>query len=225
MPEPTLQLQHISKSYRQGESTLHILQDISLEVNAGEAVALLGPSGCGKSTLLHIAGLLDRPEKGAIRIAGEDVTKFRDKKRTLCRRNRLGFVYQYHHLLGELSALENVMLPLRLQQKSKKESREKAAALLAALGLKARLDHRPGKLSGGEQQRVAIARAMVHAPSLILADEPTGNLDPDTAEKVFHTLLKQVRGQGASLLLVTHDRHLAEQCDRRLRLEHGKIVP
>ncbi len=216
---PVLRMRGITRTYRQGGNTLKILNKADLDLMPGETAALLGPSGCGKSTLLHIAGLLDRPDSGTISINRKRVSDKNDRIRTQTRRESVGFVYQYHHLLPELSALENVMLPLRING----ERKQGAVDLLSRLGLEDRLHHRPGQLSGGEQQRVAIARALVHRPKLILADEPTGNLDPQTADNVLKLLLELVEVQQATLLIVTHDNRIAKKTDHILTLKDGKI--
>jgi lipoprotein-releasing system ATP-binding protein len=203
---------------------LHVLNGASLTVAAGEMVALVGPSGSGKSTLMHIAGLLERPDGGAVRVAGEDCTKAGDADRTRLRRTRIGFVYQYHHLLPEFSAEENVVLPQMIRGRSKREARAKARELLGLVGLGDRTQHRPGQLSGGEQQRVAMARALANDPNVLLADEPTGNLDPHTSDKVFDVLTHLVRQVGLAAVVATHNLELAGQMDRTLRLEEGRLV-
>lgn len=219
MAKTVLQLQELTKSYQQAGETLPVLHGVDLDLKSGEIVALMGPSGSGKSTLLHCIGLLDTPSGGNIMLDGQDVTRADEKTRTLLRRDKLGFVYQFHHLLPEFSALENVEMPLRLTGGA-----GDARGALERLGLGHRLDHRPARLSGGEQQRVAIARALIHKPCLLLADEPTGNLDPETAENVFNILLQAVREQGTAALIATHNPDLAARMDRVLRLEKGLIA-
>jgi lipoprotein-releasing system ATP-binding protein len=226
---PVLQMQGINKGYTrkengQGES-LSILRDASLTLHAGEVVALVAPSGTGKSTLLHIAGLLEPADSGVMRIFGHDVTHLSEAQRTVLRAKEIGFVYQFHHLLPELSSLENVVLPQLIRGLEPREAKDRARELLAFLGLKERLTHRPSELSGGEQQRVAIARAVANAPRLLLADEPTGNLDPKTAEHVFQTLLTLARASGLAALVATHNLHLAARMDRQITLKDGAVVP
>lgn len=218
MNSPVLALKNIHKSYAQGGAKLEILRGISLTIEPGETVALLGPSGCGKSTLLQICGLLDQPDSGEVIMMGQDCTTASDAERTRLRREYLGFVYQFHHLLPEFSALENVMLPQLVAGAKKSEAREKAKELLGSFGLEQRFDHRPPQLSGGEQQRVAIARALANAPSLLLADEPTGNLDPQTAGFVFDMLLAQAKTRQLATLIVTHNHDLAAKAHRVIRL-------
>lgn len=219
-----LELIDVSHTYKQGNQTLHILKDANLKIAPGEVVALVGPSGAGKSTLLHIAGLLMKPTKGQVKIAGLGTTKVKDKIKTDIRRNFVGFVYQYHHLLPDFTALENVFMPQVIGGTLDKAIIEKAAKLLSQLGLKHRMDHRPFELSGGEQQRTAIARALMNSPKLLLADEPTGNLDPETAQKVFMELLTLVRKTGLSALIATHNPELAARMDRQVTLAQGKLV-
>ena len=219
-----LKLTHIARSFGKGETKLEILKDINLEINAGEIVALVGPSGSGKSTLLHIAGLLDTPTAGTIEIGGENATKMSDAGRTKLRQKTVGFVYQSHLLLPDFNALENVMMPQLIAKIPKKEAQERAKELLNMVGLSHRLTHRAGQLSGGEQQRVAIARALANSPALLLADEPTGNLDPKTADEVFDTFLKIVRETGLSALLATHNPELAAKMDRRISVVDGMVV-
>ncbi len=222
---PALRLQNVSRTFYQGDRTLQVLRDASLKLQPGEVVALVGQSGSGKSTLLHIAGLLERPDSGEIELAGQACSKLDDTARTILRRQYIGFVYQYHHLLAEFTALENVMLPQMLNGLSKSDARERSQQLLQMLGLAERASHRPAKLSGGEQQRVAIARAVANVPRLLLADEPTGNLDQQTADKVFGQLLALVRQTGLAALIATHNPALAEQMDRTVRMENGVLVP
>ncbi|MEQ8193316.1 MAG: ABC transporter ATP-binding protein, partial [Rhodospirillales bacterium] len=204
--------------------SLEVLKGADLDVKAGEIVALMGPSGAGKSTLLHIAGLLDKPNAGTVEICGDLCNDLDDDARTLIRRYNLGFVYQYHHLLPEFTAEENVTIPQIIAGRSVKDSRKRARELLDWMGLKDRRKHRPGQLSGGEQQRVAIGRALANVPKLLLADEPTGNLDPGTADDVFAVLLKLARGAGLAALIATHNPELAKRMDRIVRFEDGKLV-
>jgi len=211
-------LKDIHKSYSQGGSNLHVLQGISLSLSLGESLALTGESGCGKSTLLYTAGLLDKPDNGSIIINGKDCISLSDKKLTKIRRNSLGFIYQFHHLMPDFSALENTMMPLILAKWKKKKARQEATELLESLGLEERLHHRPYALSGGEQQRVAIARALIHRPQIVLADEPTGNLDPENSEIVFNILLQATTARQAGLLVVTHNHALAKRCDRTITI-------
>lgn len=219
-----LELAGIRRVFRQGNASLTVLDGADLTVHAGESVGLIAPSGTGKSTLLHIAGLLERPDGGAVRLDGADATALGDRARTCLRRHRLGFVYQFHHLLPEFTALENLVVPQLIAGGSRRAARERGADLLDRVGLAARKDHRPARLSGGEQQRVAIARALANGPALLLADEPTGNLDPATSEHVFATLLDLVGGQGMGALIATHNAQLADRLDRQLHLRDGRIV-
>ncbi len=223
MSKLALQLTSITKIYQQAESSLTVLNKLNLEVKSGEVVALVGQSGSGKTTLLQIAGLLDNPTSGEVKICDEDLSKASDKKRTLARRRHIGFVYQFHHLLPEFSALENVVLPQMIAGISQSEAEEKAMILLAELGLAKRLEHRPAKLSGGEQQRVAIARALANNPAIILADEPTGNLDPKTADGVFAMFMNLAKERGQSALVATHNMELAKRMDRIVHLEGGVL--
>jgi len=213
-----LKLTDISKIYSRVEESISILKKLNLEVKAGEVVALVGQSGAGKTTLLQIAGLLDTPTAGQVSICGEDLSTASDKKRTLARRKYLGFIYQFHHLLPEFSALENVVLPQMIAGVAQKEAEKKARELLGELGLSARLTHRPARLSGGEQQRVAIARALANSPALILADEPTGNLDPKTAGEVFAMFMRLAKERGQAALVATHNLELAGRMDRVINL-------
>ena len=221
--QPTLSLKKVHKSFKQGSQNLDVLRGVDLDIMPGEVVALLGPSGSGKSTLLQIAGLLDRPTKGDIHLDGQKCSKLGDAMRTYLRRDYLGFVYQYHNLLPDFDAMENVMLPQLIAGTNEKTAKEKAQWLLSRLGLERRLKHRPAELSGGEQQRVAIARALANAPKLLLADEPTGNLDPKTAEIVFAELLAIVKETGLSALIATHNFELADRMDRKVTLKDGKL--
>jgi lipoprotein-releasing system ATP-binding protein len=219
-----LQLAGVTKTFRQGGRELHVLRGVDFVVAPGEMTALVGPSGSGKSTLLHIAGLLERPDGGEITLAGEAVGRLGDDARSRLRSRALGFVYQYHHLLPEFSALENVVVPQMIAGRSRGEARQRARLLLEAVGLAERLDHRPARLSGGEQQRVAIARALANQPSVLLADEPTGNLDPETAGRVFAVLRELVQQTRVAALIATHNLELARSMDRVLRLEQGRVV-
>lgn len=226
-PSPSqalLELRDVRRGYHQGESRLDVLNGASLSVRAGEMKALVGPSGSGKSTLLNIAGLLEQPDSGTVFIDGINSARLRSAKRTLLRRQHIGFVFQFHRLLPEFSALENVMIPQMLAGLDKFEASDRAAQLLAMVGLQDRVDHRPGLLSGGEQQRVAIARAVANAPRVLLADEPTGNLDPDTAKDVFGHLAAITRATRTAALVVTHNQQLALNMDSILTIENGHVV-
>ena len=218
-----LELKGIHRTFRQGGRAIEVLRGASLTLEPGEVVGLLGPSGSGKSTLLHIAGLLEPPNLGEVLIAGKPAGKLGDEERTRLRREAIGFVYQFHHLLKEFTAVENVMLPLRIRGVSARAAKPKATALLASLGLGERTSHWPGELSGGEQQRVAIARAFANAPPLILADEPTGNLDEATAFRVMDAFLAAVRKGKTAALIATHNVAIAKGLDRRLYLHEGRI--
>ena len=222
--QPLLELKDVWRSYNQGESKLDVLTGASLTVLPGEMKALVGPSGSGKSTLLNIAGLLEQPESGTVFIDKVDSGRLRQGKRTLLRREQIGFVFQFHRLLPEFSALENVMIPQMLNGLDKFEAADRANQLLAMVGLRDRADHRPGLLSGGEQQRVAIARAVANAPRVLLADEPTGNLDPDTAKDVFGHLAAITRATQTAALVVTHNQQLALNMDSILTIENGHVV-
>lgn len=225
MSDPTLELTGIAKVYNKGRTNeIQVLRQIDLRVEPGEVVALVAPSGAGKSTLLHIAGLLDTPDAGAVKIAGQDVTGLSDRKRTAVRREDVGFVYQFHHLLPEFTALENIVLPQLANGIAKSDAEMRARDLLTRVGIAHREDHRPAALSGGEQQRVAFCRALANAPRLLLADEPTGNLDPSTSDQVFGALMELVRGTGLSAVIATHNLELAARMDRQLRLEDGGLV-
>ena len=223
MSDAILTLAQVVRIFEQGERAITVLDQLDLEVKRGEAVALVGPSGSGKTTLLQIAGLLDTPNAGRVLIRGEDMSCAADGARTLARRRHIGFVYQFHHLLAEFTALENVALPQMIADIPYREAAMKAESLLRGLALDERLDHRPAKLSGGEQQRVAIARALAGDPALLLADEPTGNLDPLTAGQVFGMLMHSVRGKGVAALVATHNMELAKNMDRIVRLENGVL--
>lgn len=220
-----LDLIDIRRSFQSGEKTLEVLRGANLSLAPGEMVGLVGPSGSGKSTLLHTAGLLERPDSGAVRLDGEDCLGLGDRERTAIRRSKLGFVYQFHHLLPEFSALDNIAMPLMIAGVRRSEARGKAETLLAEMGLAERGHHQPGQLSGGEQQRVAIARALANDPRLVIADEPTGNLDPATTERVFATLIKMARDEGAAVLVATHNMNLTVHMDRVVTLDEGRIVP
>ena len=224
MSDP-LELRNVGRVFRTGDATLAVLQSANLTLRPGEIVALVAPSGTGKSTLLHLAGLLERPDSGAVLVDGRDAGALPDPARTAIRRDAIGFVYQFHHLLGEFTALENVVLPQMIAGKKRRAAEVRARELLGSLGLAARTGHLPGKLSGGEQQRVAIARALANAPRVLLADEPTGNLDVGTSEVVFAALLAAVRGQGVAALIATHNPTLAALMDRRVTLTGGQVVP
>ena len=219
-----LSLREIKRTFVQGDRRLEVLRGVSLDLRPGEIVALVGQSGSGKSTLLHIAGLLEQPDEGEVVVDSKEAGRLGDRGRTALRRRFLGFVYQYHHLLPEFSAIENVMLPQMLNGLSRSEARVRAADLLAMVQLKDRGDHRPGRLSGGEQQRVAIARAVANAPRVLLADEPTGNLDASTADAVFRQLLALVRETGMAALVATHNPDLAARMDRTVSLKEGVLT-
>ena len=222
---PALELRGVRRTYRQAGTELRVLDGVDLMLRPGEVVALVGPSGAGKSTLLHVAGLLERPDGGAVLIGGEDCGGLPDERRTLLRRSYIGFVYQFHHLLPEFSALENVMLPQMIAGVARRRARGKAAELLDSVGLGPRASHRPARLSGGEQQRVAIVRALANEPKVLLGDEPTGNLDHATGEGVLNTLLDLVRRTGLAALIATHNLELACRLDRIVALEDGRLHP
>ncbi len=224
MSDP-LVLRAVRRVFRTEGGALPVLCGVDLTLRAGEIVALVAPSGSGKSTLLHLAGLLEKPDGGSVLVDGRDAAALADAERTRIRRDRIGFVYQFHHLLGEFTAQENVALPQILAGRTRRAALAHAAELLGLMGLSARLAHLPGKLSGGEQQRVAIARALANAPGLLLADEPTGNLDVHTAEFVFDALLDVVRHHGVAALIATHNADLAQRMDRTVRLRDGLIEP
>lgn len=219
-----LELRDIVREYKSEGGVLRVLEGANLTLNPGELVGLIGPSGSGKSTLLHTAGLLEKPEGGQVFLEGEDCLSLNDSGRTRLRREKLGFVYQFHHLLPEFNARDNVAMPLLVGGMSKRRAREKADALLAEMGLSERLKHQPGQMSGGEQQRVAIARALVNDPRLVIADEPTGNLDPATTERVFESLIRMARSEGAAVLVATHNMALTQHMDRVLTLTDGKLT-
>ena len=220
---PVLELRDIHRVYKQADEELPVLRGCSLSIHAGESVALIGPSGCGKSTLLHMAGLLDRPDQGAVLIAGQTTQGLDDAGRTAFRRQSIGFVYQFHHLLPEFSAQENIFLPQLIAGVTKKEAEKRAQELLELIGLTARATHRPARLSGGEQQRVALARALANRPHILIADEPTGNLDPTTAEHVFSVLQELARTQKLALLMATHNHDLAHRMGRVAELAEGRL--
>lgn len=220
-----LKLEKLEKTFVQAEQKLTIFKNLDLKVEKGELVALVGQSGSGKSTLLHLAGLLDKPSAGQIKVNGRSTIKMNEAERTKMRLSSIGFIYQFHHLLPEFTALENVSMPQIISGVSRSEAADKAEVILRQLGLGQRLSHRPARLSGGEQQRVAIARALVNDPVLLLADEPTGNLDPGSSETVFELLLEQVREREIGALIATHNLALADQMDRALELKAGRIVP
>lgn len=221
---PVLELKNVYRSFKQGGQSLQVLRGIDLEIEKGEIVALIGPSGSGKSTLLQLAGLLEKPTKGDVYLDGQKCSTLNDAMRTSLRRDYLGFVYQYHNLLADFDALENVMLPQLIAGVSTKDAKEKSKWLLKRMGLEKRFNHRPAEMSGGEQQRVAIARALANTPRLLLADEPTGNLDPKTSEVVFRELLGIVKETGLSALIATHNLDLAERMDRKVKIDGGKLV-
>lgn len=225
MAAPALQMANVSRAYRQGENVVTVLTGVDLTLQPGEMVALVAPSGSGKSTLLHLAGLLEKPDSGEVFIGETATAGLDDGARTRLRRHEIGFVYQFHHLLGEFSAVENVIMPQQIAGLPVPDARQRATEILTFLGLAHRLEHRPSELSGGEQQRVAIARAVANTPRLLLADEPTGNLDPETGEHVFATLAALVRQSGLSALVATHNLELASRMDRRITLRGGQIVP
>jgi lipoprotein-releasing system ATP-binding protein len=221
---PVLELVELRRSFHQGPRAIHVLDGASATLMPGQAVALVGPSGAGKSTLLHIAGLLETPDSGQVVVNGRDCSRMDDSARTRVRRAEMGFVYQFHQLLPEFSAVENVMLPQLIQGRREREARARATELLTGLGLAERLEHRPAELSGGEQQRTAIARALANAPRLLFADEPTGNLDPSTSEHVFHEFIGLIERTGVAALIATHNMELARRMHRVLRMEAGKLV-
>jgi lipoprotein-releasing system ATP-binding protein len=224
MSEFTLQVADLTKTYNAGKpNEVRVLQGVSLDVKPGEVVALVAPSGAGKSTLLHIAGLLDTPDTGTVQIEGTDMTRLSDRKRTAVRRSTVGFIYQFHHLLPEFTAMENIVLPQLANGVANKAAEARAMALLDRVGIAERASHRPAALSGGEQQRVAFCRALANEPALLLADEPTGNLDPDTSDRVFDTLMALVRDTGLAAVIATHNLDLAARMDRQVRLTGGTL--
>jgi lipoprotein-releasing system ATP-binding protein len=220
-----LSLRGVQRSYPSGGRTLEVLKGADLDIFPGEMIGLIGPSGSGKSSLLHAAGLLERPNAGTIVIVGQDCSKLNERARTRVRLGSIGFVYQFHHLLPEFTALDNVAMPQRIAGKSRVEARVRAAALLTQLGLAERLHHQPAQMSGGEQQRVAIARALANSPRVVLADEPTGNLDPGTSEQVFQALYALCRQEGVAALVATHNMELARFMDRVFGLKDGHLAP
>lgn len=219
-----LRLENVTRRFKEGEGTLEIFRNVSLAIKPGELVALVGPSGAGKSSLLHIAGLLEAPSDGEIVLSGAAASNLSERERTRLRRDTIGFVYQAHHLLPEFSALENVVMPQLIAGVRRKNAEIEARRLLNLMGLSERVEHRPSQLSGGEQQRVAIARALANHPRLLLADEPTGNLDPRTAAGVFEALIKLVRSEGLAALVATHNLELAARMDRALILHEGRLI-
>jgi lipoprotein-releasing system ATP-binding protein len=220
---PVLSLGNVTRSYRSGDRTLNVLRGVDIELRPGEMTGLVGPSGSGKSTLLHVAGLLEKPDSGTVFIGGKDALKMSDHERTIARRLQLGFVYQFHHLLPEFTALENVAMPLLVRREPLDAVRARAREVLERVGLAERLNHKPGELSGGERQRVAVARALVTEPAVVLADEPTGNLDRKTGDNVLALMLTLNREAGASLVIVTHDARIASRMNRVLRLRDGGL--
>jgi lipoprotein-releasing system ATP-binding protein len=224
MSDAVLELRGVRRVYETGQGPLEVLRGVDLTVAPGEIVGLIGPSGSGKSSLLHAAGLLERPSGGTVLVAGRDCGAMTDRMRTAIRLSSIGFVYQFHHLLPELDALDNVALPALIAGQPRRAARERARELLTDLGLASRLDHQPAQLSGGEQQRVAVARALTNAPSLLLADEPTGNLDPTTSNAVFQSLHDLVRATGVAALVATHNLEMAKHMDRTLTLHDGRLV-
>jgi len=224
MSSPILDIQNLYRTYGEGEHALEVLKDTNLKIHSGEMVALVAPSGTGKSTLLHSAGLLERPDDGEVFINGEPTRQLEDRKRTKIRRVDIGFVYQFHHLLPEFSAKENIMVPQMVRGIGRNEAASHALELLDFMRIKPRAEHRPSELSGGEQQRVAIARSVANTPSLLLADEPTGNLDPETSSHVFETLMTLVKETGLAALIATHNHELAKKMDRSVTLKDGQVI-
>jgi len=223
--EKILELKNIHKNFRLGEDDIEVLNGIEISIQQGETFAIVGPSGSGKTTLLQIIGLLDSPTSGELYIRGESPEDLKDKSKSRLRNEFFGFIYQFHHLLNEFTALENTMMPLLIREQTTKEARTKAQDLLIRIGLEHRINHKPHELSGGECQRVAVARALVTSPSLILADEPTGNLDPETADRVFDSFLDLNRSLNTSLIMVTHNQELAKRMDKVYELNFGKLIP
>jgi len=218
-----LELKSLYRTFEQGSRKIQVLKAASLELKSGDVAALVGPSGSGKSTLLNLAGLLERPNKGGVIVDGHSTTNLSDAKLTAVRNTKLGFVFQFHHLLPEFTAVENAAMPLIIQGMNKQEAEKKAAEVLEKVGLKDRLSHRPAQLSGGEQQRVAVARAVIHSPAVVLADEPTGNLDTETSDTVFNMLVKLAREEKIAVLMATHNPNLAAKADHKFVLDAGKI--
>ena len=223
--EKILELKNIHKNFRLGEDDIEVLNGIEISIQQGETFAIVGPSGSGKTTLLQIIGLLDSPTSGELYLRGESPEDLNDKSKSRLRNEFFGFIYQFHHLLNEFTALENTMMPLLIREQTTKEARTKAQDLLIRIGLEHRINHKPHELSGGECQRVAVARALVTSPSLILADEPTGNLDPETADRVFDSFLDLNRSLNTSLIMVTHNQELAKRMDKVYELNFGKLIP
>jgi lipoprotein-releasing system ATP-binding protein len=222
---PVLSLKNVERHYKSGDRTLHVLRGIDLDLRQGEMTGLIGPSGSGKSTLLHVAGLLEQPDSGEVLFNGKDALKMSDRDRTVVRRLQIGFVYQFHHLLPELSAVDNVASPLMINGMSRAKARKRGTELLRQMGLNERDHHRPGQLSGGEQQRVAIARSLANSPKVLIADEPTGNLDPNTSRVVFQNLFDIARQEGVAVLVATHNVELTTYMDRVLSLHEGRLAP
>tara|TARA_Y100000817_G_scaffold73836_1_gene56677 strand:- start:231 stop:920 length:690 start_codon:yes stop_codon:yes gene_type:complete len=220
-----LELKNIHKNFRLGEDDIEVLNGIEISIQQGETFAIVGPSGSGKTTLLQIIGLLDSPTSGELYVRGKSPEDLNDKSKSRLRNEFFGFIYQFHHLLNEFTALENTMMPLLIREQTTKEARTKAQDLLIRIGLEHRINHKPHELSGGECQRVAVARALVTSPSLILADEPTGNLDPETADRVFDSFLDLNRSLNTSLIMVTHNQELAKRMDKVYELNFGKLIP
>lgn len=223
--EKILELKNIHKNFRLGEDDIEVLNGIEISIQQGETFAIVGPSGSGKTTLLQIIGLLDSPTSGELYVRGKSPEDLNDKSKSRLRNEFFGFIYQFHHLLNEFTALENTMMPLLIREQTTKEARTKAQDLLIRIGLEHRINHKPHELSGGECQRVAVARALVTSPSLILADEPTGNLDPETADRVFDSFLDLNRSLNTSLIMVTHNQELAKRMDKVYELNFGKLIP
>ena len=221
---PVLSLKGVERHYRSGERELHVLRGVDLDLHAGEITGLIGPSGSGKSTLLHVAGLLEQPDSGIVLFNGKDALKMTDRERTVVRRLQLGFVYQFHHLLPELNAVDNVAAPLMINGQSRAKARKRGQELLRMMGLNERDHHRPGQLSGGEQQRVAIARSLANRPKVLIADEPTGNLDPNTSRVVFQNLFDIAKQEGVAVLVATHNVELTTYMDRVLTLHEGRLA-